>query len=305
VRRTLANEPDASVLVSVILAARDAAATIDAQLEALARQTFADPWELMFVDDGSRDATPEVVGAWRDRIPALRMLAAPGPRTPRRRERTVSRARNHAVAHSSGELLLFCDADDVVADNWIERMAEGLRAHPAVGGQIERERLSSDIALVVRPSKGPSLLDGGFGFLGYPMGANCGLRRDAWTAIGGFTEDYENSEDVDLFWRTQLAGYELAYVHDAIVHYRLRSTPGANAAQQYSFGVSHPRLYRDFAPAGMPRSSVRAALGEWIRFARDARRAARDGDVRARWLSRLALRAGRVVGSARNGVLYL
>ena len=152
---------DAKVLASVILAARNAAPTIEAQLEELARQTFRGSWELVFVDDGSHDATPEVVEAWRDRLPALRTLAAPGPSTAGRPERTVTRARNHAVAHSSGELLLFCDADDVVGDAWVERMVDGLRTHPAVGGQIERERLSSAVALDVRPSKGPRLLDGG------------------------------------------------------------------------------------------------------------------------------------------------
>ncbi|HEV7806420.1 MAG TPA: glycosyltransferase [Solirubrobacteraceae bacterium] len=302
----------ASALVSVILAARNAASTIGAQLEALAGQTYDGSWELVFIDDGSQDRTRVIVEDWRERLPRLLSLVSPcrvAPTAPARRgrglERTVSTARNHGVAHSGGDLLLFCDADDVVDPAWIEHLVDGLLEHPAVGGQIERERLSTLTALAVRPPKGSRLLDGGFGFLRYPMGANCGMRRDVWTALDGFAESYDNSEDVELFWRAQLAGYELGYVHDAVVHYRLRSDARAMAVQAYFFGRSHPRLFRDFRASGMPRSSVPAAVREWRWLARHVCGNLRDEHARARRLSRLALRLGRLVGSVRNRVLYL
>jgi glycosyltransferase involved in cell wall biosynthesis len=304
--------PAHPALVSVILAAKDAADTIDAQLEALAGQTYAGPWELVFVDDGSSDETLAIVGAWRERLPHVRALSVPrrvcstsSRRRPARRERTVTRARNRAVEHSHGELLLFCDADDIVGEAWIERMVDGLRRYPAVGGRIERWRLNDQTAVAVRPPKGDQLLDGTFGFLLYPMGANCGMRRDAWSQLGGFVDSYDSSEDVELFWRAQLAGYELGYVHDAVVHYRLRTSLCGMAAQAYSFGRSHPRLYRDFSRFGMPRSSARAALRECAWLAAHVRSLARNRSGRAVWLSRLALRLGRIVGSAQNRVIYL
>ena len=53
--------------VSVLLPARDAAATLDAALASLVRQSETD-WECLLVDDGSLDATPRLAAAWAARV---------------------------------------------------------------------------------------------------------------------------------------------------------------------------------------------------------------------------------------------
>jgi cellulose synthase/poly-beta-1,6-N-acetylglucosamine synthase-like glycosyltransferase len=304
---------DSHPAVSVVLAARNAAETIAAQLEALAGQTYAGPYELVFVDDGSCDATPVIVDAWKGRLPDVRTVTigqrqaagtAGRPLVPR--QRTAHLARNVGVRHSRGELLLFCDADDVVDREWIQRMVAGLQRYPAVGGRIERALLNDEAALAARPGRPDGLSDGGFAFLPYPIGANSGLRRDVWDRLGGFRESYDgSSEDVELFWRVQLAGCALGYVSDAVVHYRLRTSVLGMAAQAYIRGRSHARLYRDFAPFGMPRSSLRSVLREWAWLATHTPNLARDRNARAVWASRLALRVGRIVGSGQNRGIYL
>ena len=97
------------VAVSVVIPARNAARTLDAQLQALAAQRFPAEWEVLVSDNGSTDATRAVAVEWAGRIPLLRVIdasARPG----------ASAARNLGAAAAHGELLLFCDADDVVAD---------------------------------------------------------------------------------------------------------------------------------------------------------------------------------------------
>jgi glycosyltransferase involved in cell wall biosynthesis len=293
--------------VSVVLAARDSASTLPAQLAALADQTYAGPWELVFVDDGSRDDTLAVVRAWEPRLPALRAIARGARSSAHAGDEDVprgcGRARNYGVGHSRGELLLFCDGDDIVDRRWIERMVDGLRRYPAVGGRIERTLLNDDVALAVRPDR-DGLLDGGFGFLPYPMGANCAMRREVWERLGGFDENYSRAEDVELFWRAQLQGFELGFSGDAVVHYRLPVGARALARQGYSYGLGHPRLYRDFARHGMPAS--RAAAGrEWAWLVTHPHHLARGRRARARWLYRLAMRLGRLAGSAENRVVHL
>src|SRR5688500_9296124 len=97
---------------SVVVPVRDGAATIGEQLAALAQQDFPGSWEVVVADNGSRDGTADVVRSFRDRLPGLRLVdasARPG----------ASHARNAGAAAATGEVLAFCDADDVVDPGWL------------------------------------------------------------------------------------------------------------------------------------------------------------------------------------------
>ena len=63
-------------LVSVILPTRNRVALLTEQLEALALQTYADPWELIVVDNGSADDTREVATGFAHRLPLQVMTAS-------------------------------------------------------------------------------------------------------------------------------------------------------------------------------------------------------------------------------------
>jgi glycosyltransferase involved in cell wall biosynthesis len=64
--------------VSVVTAVYNNAATLPAQLEALANQEFAGTWELIIVDNGSSDRSVEVIQEWSGRLPSVRLLQLPG-----------------------------------------------------------------------------------------------------------------------------------------------------------------------------------------------------------------------------------
>ncbi|NYI07595.1 glycosyltransferase family 2 protein [Allostreptomyces psammosilenae] len=285
--------------MSVVVPARDAAATLGRQLDALARQRYAGPWEVIVVDNGSRDATPAVVAARLPHMPGLRLVRAPGPPG-------VNRARNTGCRHARGELFLFCDADDVVTPGWIDAMARALRHAPAVGGALERVSLNGPVALAARPPKPRAELSRTFDFLPYPLGANCGVRAELWARLGGFDESYTyGCDDVEFFWRAQLAGDALGFAPDAVVHYQLRPTLRGAVRQSYRYGRSHPVLYRAFRAAGMPASPPRTVRAEWWWLLSHAADPLRAAERRAAWLARAALRCGRLVGSLRCRVLYL
>jgi glycosyltransferase involved in cell wall biosynthesis len=106
--------------VSVIIPARNAAATIEAQLEAISKQTYSGPWEIIVVDNGSTDGTEHVVRAWRQRLPNLLLVSAP-------HAQGANYARNVGCHSSRGGLLLFCDADDIVESDWMAAMVEACK----------------------------------------------------------------------------------------------------------------------------------------------------------------------------------
>jgi GT2 family glycosyltransferase len=283
--------------VSVIIPARNAADTVSAQLQALCGQTFTGWCETIVVDNGSRDATTEVAESWREQLPRLRVVSAPDAPG-------AAGARNVGAQLSQGTLLLFCDADDVVDREWVSQLAKALRDYPAAGGSVDRRSLNDPTQLAWRPARPCDTLPDHFRFLPYVQGANCGVRRDVWTELGGFDESFRHSEDVAFFWRIQLAGYEIGFVPDAVVSYRYRSSLRATARQNYEYGKSHAQLYHRFAAEGMPRSRAEDVLREWRWITVHTLGAVRSRRARGAWLARAARAAGRLTGSLRSRTVY-
>lgn len=286
-------------LVSVVIPSRNAAATVEATLEALSRQTYAGPWELVVADNGSSDDTRCRVAAWTGRLPQLRLVEA-------RERQGTSYARNTGARACRGEILLFCDADDIADPNWIARMVAALQRHDCVGGRTERRRLNDEVALAARPVKAKDGLLDSFAFMPYAQMANCGMWREVWERHGGFDEVYRyGGDDAEFFWRVQLAGGTVGFAPDAVIHYRLRSGLRAIWRQWYGYGISHPHLFAAFRARGMPRAPLVEALREWLWLLIHAADLLGTRPARAVWLKRSGLRWGRLVGSWRHGVVYL
>ncbi|MGV9266903.1 glycosyltransferase family 2 protein [Kitasatospora sp. NPDC003701] len=285
-------------LVSVVIPARNAETTLPAQLEALCAQTYPDPWEVIVVENGSSDGTRALLRRWEGRMPRLRVTVTDAP--------GVNHARNLGCRRAGGEFVLLCDADDVAAPGWVTGLVDALRTDPAVGGALERRLLNGTVALAARPPKKSAALLDTFGFLPYPAGANCGFHKELWHQLGGFDESYQGGgDDTEFFWRAQLAGYRLAFAPHAVMHYRHRGDTRTIARQSYGYGRSHPRLYRDFAAHGMPPARPGDAARAWWALLLHSPDLLGPTDRRAALLAQLALRTGRVVGSARHRRCYL
>src|SRR5689334_12401466 len=101
--------------VSVIVPARDAAATLDGTLRALAAQDLDDDFEVLVVDDGSTDATAAIAEGFGPPVRLLRMTGSTG----------AGSVRNHGAAAARGHVLAFTDADCAPTPGWLRA---GLRA---------------------------------------------------------------------------------------------------------------------------------------------------------------------------------
>lgn len=284
--------------VSVVMPVKDGGATIEEQLAALSRQTYPGRWEVVVADNGSTDGTPPLVAGWVDRLPRLRVIDA-GDRS------GAAHARNAGAAAARGEVLVFCDADDVVEDRWLEELVAATDDAELAAGSIDSRRLNDELLRRWRPPLPDRSLPISHGFLPYALGANLAVRAAAFQTLGGFREDYPVGEDVELTWRAQLAGMQLAFVPGATVHYRYRSGLRALLRQYLAYGTIGPRLYRDFRTVGMPASRVRGAVGPWVRLLARLPFALLDVEARGDVLRRIAFRIGRVRGSLAARVVYL
>lgn len=211
-------------MVSVIIPALNAAKTLPQQLEALAQQHNPPPFEVIVCDNGSSDATISIARRFRLHIPQLQVVDA-GAR------RGASHARNVGIAHATGRVVAFCDADDVVAADWVSIMAATVGPGHMVTGWLEfgllnRGRATSpEKDLVVVSGHLPGIASG-----------NVALTAADARRIGGFDESFRYAvEDIDFAWRAQHAGMTVSR-EAAVVHCRTRSTLRALFHQHRTWG---------------------------------------------------------------------
>ena len=278
--------------VSVVIAARDAAATLPAQLDALAAQDPACTWEVLVADNGSTDGTRDVVREAACAAVPVRLVDASGIRG-------AGAARNAGARVARGRDLLFCDADDVVAPGWVDALRGALRDADVAAGRLEWERLNSRAA---QGSRALPQVDGlqytePLPRLGSASSSNLAVRRSLFDRLGGFDVRARYLQDTDLCWRAQLAGGTLAFEPDAVVHMRLRDGVvgawrqgrGSGMGQRWLAAryaeVAARAAEEDLAPATDEGAAGSAAAG-------DDRGAAR------RWPARIARRAWLVAGEA-------
>lgn len=284
--------------VTVIVCVRNGASTIGAQLEALAAQSYIDEWELLVVDNGSTDNTRQVVSEWSAQLPNIKIVEAT-------EKAGLAYSRNIGVAAATGDVLAFCDADDVADPGWLAGLVGGARDADLVAGRLELERLNDPVTRAWRAMSEDDLRQPyALGYLHYAMGANFAVRRTAYEAVGGCDEAFVTcGDDIDLSWRIQRTGGSLAFRPDAVMHYRLRPGLRPMMRQRYRYGRVHGLLRRRFGSAiPPPRWADRwptyrsLMLRPWHVFADDMRRGI--------WLGTASYCAGRISGALKYRVVH-
>jgi len=285
------------VSVSVVVAVRNARATIEECVESLLALDPA-PIELLVVDNGSTDGTLEALGAFGERITLLHEA-----------RRGAGAARNAGIAAARGQVVAFTDADCVVEPEWLGNLV-GPLADPQVGvvggtilaadptNPIERyEEGIHDHRQAIEVFKPP-----------YAITMNWASRRAVLEELGGFDEGFLRGQDVDLSYRILQSGRTLAFAPDAVVRHHNERTVGGLAREGFTHGFHgvhankrHEAFLQGF---GHPRVDRRGYARLW-------RRAADWVRGRDRATARLDLafnggkKAGKLLGSLRYGHLNL
>ena len=213
--------------VSVVVCAFNAADTLDECLTSLAALNYSDV-ELIVVNDGSGDATGLVARTHA----GVHVIDVPNG--------GLSAARNVGLAHASGEIVAYTDADVRVDQDWLTYLVQPLRAAGFVGAGGPNVVPPDDdwvAQSVARAPGGPThvLLDDREAE--HVPGCNMAFRRDALLSIGGFNSAYLRAgDDVDICWRFQALGLRIGFAPSALVWHHHRSTVSAYWRQQVGYG---------------------------------------------------------------------
>ncbi len=182
------------VSLSVVIPVHNGVATLDACFDALARALPAGA-EVIVVDDGSTDGTPEILERWPWRV--LRHDT----------KRGTSAARNTGWQASQGNIVVFMDADMVLEPTALHRTLERLEADPSVLGVNGFVDLEPGAPGLVSAFANTSIH---YQHLGHgPRVASaytalCGLRREALQGMGGWDERWFSRYADDVVTRFHL-----------------------------------------------------------------------------------------------------
>ncbi len=199
--------------VSVIVAAYNEEKVIARTVESILRNGYGD-LELVIVDDGSQDATLEVLRRDFSGRPNVRILSQPNG--------GKSSALNNAIAHARHELLIALDADTIFRAGTIQKLVRHF-ADPQVGAVSGNARVGNRNRWITRFQS----IEYIYGFnldrraldllnaITVVPGAVGAWRKGLILQMGGFGDD-TLAEDTDLTLKIRRAGYRIRYEQDGV-----------------------------------------------------------------------------------------
>jgi glycosyltransferase involved in cell wall biosynthesis len=234
--------------VSIIVCSYNGGKTLKDCLESLDLLNYPN-FEVILVDDGSKDETPDIVKKFQaDRIA---MAALEGRTLPDfvpivQRNMGLSFARNAGAAAATGEVFAYTDSDCMPDPDWLFFLIGTLLSgdFAGVGGpNISPPAVDWVQASVAAAPGGPSHVLLSDVVAEHIPGCNMAFHRWAYESVGGFDTEYRKAgDDVDFCWRLQTSGQVIAFSPAAIVwHYR-RFTLTAFRKQQEGYGEAESML---------------------------------------------------------------
>ncbi|MDP2666545.1 MAG: glycosyltransferase [Candidatus Diapherotrites archaeon] len=213
---------------TVIIPAYNATRTLRACLDALQEQSLS-PDEIIVVDDGSTDGTPEMAKSYR----SVRVIS--------QENQGPAKARNKGARESKNPIIVFLDSDCVPEKNWLAEMVKPFIDEKVAGvqGAYRTHQKSlvarfdqADIEFRYEKMKRSSFLD----WIGSYSAA---YRKDIFLSHGGFDEHFPRAsgEDAEFSYRLSEKGYRLVFNPAAIVYHSHPDT-----VERY-IHVKHVRAY--------------------------------------------------------------
>lgn len=240
-----------AIKVTVAIPTYNRADFLRQTLAGLVAQHFPrDHYEILVIDNNSRDHTAAVVAEFA--------AARPAPRYLREEQQGLDYARNRAIREARGEIILFGDDDILVRPDWIAQMAVPLLADAAarrigaVGGEVipvfpdglpdwVREWHAP---LAFRPDTGP------IGPRHSPMGANLAFPAWVFQQLGGFhtaldrsAGNYFSGGDSEMIRRVRAGGFDVWFSAAAAVQHQMpASRTTFRYASRHAFDSARSRV---------------------------------------------------------------
>jgi glycosyltransferase involved in cell wall biosynthesis len=207
-------------LISVIIPVYNSQNTIKDTIESVLNQSFTD-FELIIINDGSPDASLDVIGQVKDE--RIRVFSYP--------HAGANASRNRGVDRAKGDYISFLDADDLWTPDKLECQLKALQDNPEAAVAYSWTNCIDESGNFLRRGSYCSfsgevyaqllLID----FL--ENGSNPLIRREALTTVGKFDQSLTHAEDWDM-WLRLAASYPFVAVPSPQILYRVSADSASN-----------------------------------------------------------------------------
>jgi len=239
-----ASETATRPLVSVIVPVLNGAGTLRESLDSILGQTYPD-LDVIVMDDGSTDETPEIIASYGDRIRSVRQ-----PET-----RGIYGNANDGIALAEGDLVGVFHADDVYLPDLVEREVAWLERHPEAGAAfcsvvfVDQEGREFGRLALPPEVRGSRSLDYGAvlntllsrknSFLACPTAL---VRASVYRELGGYRdEEFKNTSDLEM-WLRIARSFPVGVLEDQLLLYRRGH--GSSSENYHRLRLDQERFFR-------------------------------------------------------------
>lgn len=209
-------------LVSIVIPAYYGERFLDATIESVVRQTYPH-WELIIVDDNSKDGTAALVKRWTEKDKRILYVYHPV-------NRGMASARNAGITMSHGEYIALLDQDNLFLPNKLEMQVTYMEAHPECGLSYAKILHFYDGApevLYTNKNEAP--------FLGKDLFRECLyknfinvlavlIRKEAFDKFGAFQPGWYACDEQYVWVNLSYHGVKFCYLDEVVGHLRLHPT---------------------------------------------------------------------------------
>jgi GT2 family glycosyltransferase len=229
--------------VSVVVVTWNRRDLLRSCLQSLTRQQLKQPFEVVVVDNGSDDGSPEMALREFASQPAFRLTLIRNPDN-----RGFCAANNQGFAASNSELVALLNNDAEAEPDWLQGLAGAFESGPEIGMAASKILVYEDPRRIDKAGhliypdgqnrgRGSGEIDRGqydrVEEVLWPDGCAAMYRREMLDQIGGFDEDFfAYADDAELGLRARIAGWKCLYIPSAVVRHHRGSTLGVRSSRR-------------------------------------------------------------------------
>lgn len=233
-----------SLKYSIIVPVYNRPREIDELLQSISDQEFDQPFEILIIEDGSKDTSEKLVERYKDKLDIqyfFKENSGPGG------------SRNFGMQKATGDYFIILDSDVLLPKSYLNEVNSQLKENftDAFGGPDAAHPDFTSLQKAINYSMTSFLTTGGIrgkkkGVGRFqPRSFNMGLSRKAFEITNGFS-DMRAGEDIDLTFRLWEAGFETQLIDRAFVYHKRRNTISSFFHQTFAFGTARPVLNRKY-----------------------------------------------------------
>lgn len=219
------------LLISVVVLVYNSERTIGACIESLVNQGDSmENYEILIVNDGSTDKTLQILSKYPVRIIS------------HAHNQGIPRARNTGINNAKGEIIAFTDSDCIVSRDWISQIKKNLSKSSnvdALGGPLLSYRKNTKLI-----ARYYGIIGDAYGNVGKLATNNSAYRKTVLFEVKGFNETLLTGEDVDLCWKIEDGGYNIAYDKKFIAFHQYRNNFTSIIKEQKNYGFGRKLLIK-------------------------------------------------------------